>query len=95
MKAKLARFLLVPLIAAVVSFGFIQTSYAAYGTGAYGACTYQSQAGDCSATNSTGAPNTGQEPVSLLWPAIAGFIGFLLVSFVVIRYINRDRTEKT
>ncbi len=90
MKARLAHLLLVPLAIGAISFGFINTASAAYGTGAYGACTYQTQECPGGATT-TGAPDTGQEAVSLLWPAIAGFIGFMLVSFVVIRYLNRDR----
>ena len=93
MKTRLVRILIVPLVAMVVSFGFVQTSYAAYGTGNYGACAYQSQT-DCSTTSSAGAPNTGQESVSLLWPAILGVVGVCLVGFVVIRYFNRDRALK-
>ncbi len=95
MKARLARFLLVPAVAAVLSLGLFSNVFAAYGTGNYGACTYQSQT-DCAATqNGAGAPDTGQAAVSLLWPAIAGFVGFLLVSFVVIRYLNRNRGAQT
>lgn len=92
MRARLARLLLIPLTIGVMSFSFVQTAYAAYGTGAYGgACTYQTQ--EC--PGGAGAPDTGQQAVSLLWPAIAGFIGFLLVSFVTIRYFNRNRDSQT
>jgi hypothetical protein len=79
----------------MVSFGFSQNVFAgAYGSSAYGACTYQNQECPAGASqNTTGAPDTGQQSLSLVWPAIAGFIGFLLVSFVVIRYLNRHRAQ--
>lgn len=94
MKAKLNRIFLSLLIAGVMSFGVMHTAFAAYGTGNYGACNYQTQECPAGAAASAGAPDTGQAPASMFWPIVAGIIGFLLVSFVVIRYLNRNRVVK-
>lgn len=107
MKTKLIRLLMMALIAGAMNVSLVRNVSAdAYSSSAYGACTYQTQ--DCpsgagiispaqnSATsNIAGAPNTGQEAISLLWPIVLGIIGFSIVSFVVTRYLNRDRAEKT
>lgn len=85
MIAKVRRFLVLVLAISVLSLSAGQTVLAAgYGEGNYGACAYQT---DCPASG--GAPNTGLEHASLLWPIIAGIIGFSVISFVVIRYLNR------
>lgn len=91
MRTKLVRFFTAIFIVGVMSFSLGQPAMAAYGTGNYGACAYQTQAG---CADSAGAPDTGQQSVSLLWPIVAGIIGAMLVSFVAIRYFNHHRASK-
>lgn len=93
MVAKIRYLLVTVTLASVLSLGVGQTALAVgYGESSYGTCEYQT---DCPASATSGnAPNTGLERASLLWPIIAGIVGFSVISFVVIRYLNRGHRSK-
>lgn len=65
------------------------TVNAAYDEGAYGSCAYNT---GCEVATDI-APNTGLQYESLIWPVAAGVLGLSMASFVVIRFINRDKTS--
>ncbi len=90
MITKVRHLLVLALAVSLLTPGASHTALAAtYGSGNYGACAYQS---GCPASFTTAnAPNTGLQHTSILWPTIAGIVGFSVISFVVIRYINRGR----
>ena len=94
MIAMLRRALIIPALAIVLCFSFAPTALAApYGAGAYGACEYGGTT-ECATGGTSGAPNTGVEHQSLLWPTVAAVAGFAIISFVTIRVINHRSGQK-